>query len=62
VLVLRHDRNGFARDHREHQKEFQLRDIERIRNKKAELRGKAEVRCRQGAGERGQDANSAAQI
>jgi hypothetical protein len=38
----------------------QLRDIERIRNKKAELRRKAEVRRCQGAGERGQDANSAA--
>src|SRR5262249_48178350 len=60
ALVPRHDRNGLARNHREQQKESQLRDIERIRNKKAELRRKAEVcRC-QGAGERGQDANSAA--
>jgi hypothetical protein len=36
ALVLRHDRNGLARNHREQQKESQLRDIERIRNKKAE--------------------------
>src|SRR5262249_57393875 len=53
ALVLRHDRNGFARNHREHQKESQLRDIERIRNKNAELRRKAEVRRCQGTGERG---------
>src|SRR5262244_374351 len=54
ALVPRHDRKGFARNHREQQKESQLRDIERIRNKKAELRRKAEVRRRQGTGERGQ--------
>src|SRR5262249_25786505 len=60
ALVLRHDRNGLARNQREQQKESQLRDIERIRNKKAELRRKAEVPRCQGAGERGQDANSAA--
>ena len=60
TLVPRHDRSGLARNHREQQKESQLRDIERIRNKKAELRRKAEVRRCQGAGERGQYANSAA--
>src|SRR5262249_61890365 len=42
AIVLRHDRNGLARNHREQQTESQLRDIERIRNKKAELRRKAE--------------------
>src|SRR5215831_14693755 len=61
ALVPRHDRNGLARNHREQQKESQLRDIERIRNKKAELRRKAEVRRCQGADEGGQDANKAAE-
>src|SRR5215472_14205843 len=60
AIVLGHDRNGLARNQREQQKESQLRDIERIRNKKAELWRKAEVPRCQGAGERGQDANSAA--
>jgi len=60
AIVRLHDCNGFARNHREQQKESQLRDIERIRNIKAELRRKAEVRRCQGAGERGQHANSAA--
>src|SRR5215831_8066227 len=44
ALRLRHDRNGFARNHREQQKESQLCDIERIRNIQAKLRRKAEVR------------------
>src|SRR5262245_39228081 len=47
ALVPRHDRNGLARNHRKQQKESQLRDIERIRNKGAELRRKATGKMRE---------------
>src|SRR6516165_471961 len=60
AAVFSDDRHRLAGDHREQQKESQLRHVERIGNIKAELRGKEEIRGRQAAGERGHDGNRAA--